>query len=143
MTPALLVITFALFALALWLIRGRVPDRRCPSCEVDYEVLSAAGAGPNQTYDVLACPSCANTLTCVQGTRSSLAWCPACRNRALDTPSVRRPGDTLTVEVRELCLLCGHRHDYTLSTPPERPLGKVIPFPTSRMRRDVDSASEG
>jgi hypothetical protein len=139
MSAALLILTVLIFAGAVFLVRGRAPERRCPSCELDYELLSQAGEGPNQTYDVLACPQCANTLTCVQGTRSSLAYCPACRNRALDTPSVRLPGDGIRVQVREHCHLCGFRREYTLSNAPDRPLGKVIPFPAERTRRDADS----
>ncbi|MCB9663354.1 MAG: hypothetical protein H6732_04520 [Alphaproteobacteria bacterium] len=129
----LAVATVGVYALASVTWRGRGAHRRCPTCRVPYVVVAHAGEGDNATYDVLACPQCANTVTLVHGAQSHLAYCPACRNRALETPSVRLPGEPPQVEVREHCHLCGFQRTFTVGAQPG--MGKVLPFPTARPRR--------
>lgn len=109
----------------------------CPTCEADYLILEPPDeGGVRRTYDVLVCPECTNAITRVQGTKSRFAWCPACRQRTLETP-VRRlppaPLRPLAVEVEEQCHVCGFRATIEL---PDGPLelpqpalpDNVIPF---------------
>ncbi|HMV67226.1 MAG TPA: hypothetical protein PKA64_10275 [Myxococcota bacterium] len=129
--------------------RSRPSEPRCPACHVPYELVSAAGQGPNAAYDVLACPFCACTATRVPGTRSPLAWCPACHGQSLHVRCIRLPGDPLEVEVHELCAACEYEREYSVGEGGlDRPLGKVIPFPVDRARqrrppRDDDASSGG
>lgn len=135
------LVVFAIGAFAAWL--GRSTHRRCPTCGVNYEVVSAAGQGPNSSYDVLACPHCSNTATVVRGARSFLPYCPSCGNRTLETPTVRLPGDPLRVEVREHCPLCHFERTFMvgeLETPVK--LGKVLAFPRKRSRKPDDADRE-
>lgn len=139
-TPLLILIaTVSVFALSAWVIKGRAHQRACPTCRVPYQVLSEAGEGPNTTYDVLACPQCANTATLVHGARNHLSYCPACTNRTLETPTVRRPGKQPIVEVREHCHLCGFEQTFEVRAPATR--GRVIPFPTPEQRSGVNRGS--
>jgi hypothetical protein len=132
---ALPVIAAALVA-GLTLYRRRPTEPQCPACRVDYEIVSAAGQGPNASYDVLACPFCANTTTRVHGARSAVAWCPACRSRSLQTRGVRLAGEPLQVEMHEHCTECEYERDYVVGEGGlDRPLGKVIPFPVERARQ--------
>lgn len=141
MTMVLLPLAVTLVAAGFLLYRrAATAERRCPNCHATYEVIAAAGSGPNTTYDVLACPMCSNTSTRVQGTRSEQAWCPSCRNRSLETPSLRLPGDGVRVEVREYCGICEFERSYVVGEGDVRPLGKVIPFPFERTRRPATEA---
>lgn len=145
--PLALIASVTIVGLVIVLL-SRSTARRCPTCGVGYQVVSPAGSGPNLTYDVLACPSCANTATMVRGGRGHPAHCPACGNRTLETPSVRLPGEPIRVEVREHCPMCRHERTLvvgdTLHLPHgHAPLGKVIPFPTDRTpRRKRDRVKE-
>lgn len=136
-----LPITVAVLTVAFAVWRGRRVHHECPSCQVEYTLVSAAGQGPNQTYDVLACPFCTVTQTRTQGVASSIAWCPACRNRSLQTTSTRIPGDAVRVEVHEECPLCSFDRTFLVGGV-ERPLGKVIPFPQHRVR-ELRKADKG
>lgn len=133
----ILVASVAVYGLASVSWRGRAAHRRCPTCRVPYVVVAHAGEGENATYDVLACARCANTVTLVHGARSHLAYCPACRNRALETPSVRLPGAPPQVEVRERCHLCSFQRTFTVGAQPG--MGKILPFPTARTPRRTGS----
>ena len=71
---------------ALLYRRARQMERNCPNCHAEYELISAAGDGPNASYDVLACLFCVNTSTRVHGTQSELAC--NCESRPLAFGSV-------------------------------------------------------
>ncbi len=157
MTWWLLPLTLTIFGAAAWIARGRTPSERCPTCRADWVVLAKPGEADNESYAVLACPTCTNTHTRVQGLGSRWAWCPACKQRALEAHCTRLQPGTLHVRVHETCHLCGHEATFELArpaplapphagratlapqldpliaprpapAPPER-LGKVIPFP--------------
>jgi hypothetical protein len=136
-TWVVLPITVAIVTVAMAVWRGRQVHHRCPSCQSEYVLVSAAGQGPNQTYDVLACPFCSVTQTRAQGIASSIAWCPACRNRSLHTTSTRLGGaDAVQVEVQEHCPLCEFERTFVVGAGDDaRPLGRVIQFPVDRARR--------
>jgi hypothetical protein len=144
MTLLPLVAGLALFigGAALLYRRARQMERNCPNCHAEYELISAAGDGPNASYDVLACPFCVNTSTRVHGTQSELAWCPACRNQTLETPSLRLPGEGRRIEVREHCGICEFERSYVVGEGEIRPLGRVIPFPFERTRRAKEDAEK-
>lgn len=139
MTIWVIVLSALVFTVAAVAYRG-LPVRQCPTCRTDYEVVAEAGGGPNLTYDVLACPQCANTATRVHGSHSHLAYCPACRNRALETPSVRTSLQPPAVEIREFCHLCDFQRTYEVRAENLPPLAEVIPFPT---RQRTDETAEG
>lgn len=89
---------------------GSTPS--CPTCEVPFLVLDVPAEPERRTYDVLVCPECTNSVTRVLGARSRFAWCPACRQRTLETPVHRLPPTPerpLAVEVEEHCHVCGYR----------------------------------
>lgn len=127
------------------------PGHTCPTCEIPLVRLTQGPStepGDVRSYDVLACPTCTNTLTLVHGTRSRFAYCPACQQRTLETPCIRLapepddplPPGTLCIEVRERCHLCEHAEDTLIcietdltieeEDPPRQ--GQVIPFPGAR-----------
>ncbi len=139
MTIWVALLTVLIFAVAVVAYRGLGPVRQCPTCKVDYEVISETG-GMNLTYDVLACPRCSNCATRVHGTHSHLAYCPACRNRSLETPSVRTSLQPPEIEIRENCHLCGFQRTFAARGEEPRKIGVVIPFPLDRRRKEDDSA---
>lgn len=116
---------------------------RCPTCRIPMIPLTS---GPStdpehvRSYDVLACPSCTNAVTMVHGTRSQCAYCPACHQRTLETPCIRRSSpasDAPEVEVREHCHICGYEAIVVIrgEAPPEPTArGQVIRFPPERTR---------
>ena len=85
----------------------------------------------------------ADTATVVRGARSFLPYCPSCGNRTLETPTVRLPGETLRVEVREHCPLCHFERTYTVGDLQEPvKLGKVLAFPRKRVVKADDANRE-
>jgi Zn-finger nucleic acid-binding protein len=140
MTALAVIFTILVFAVAGVLYRGMEPVRQCPTCRIDYDVIAEAGAGPNLSYDILACPQCANTATRVHGSHAHLAYCPACRNRSLETASVRTAVQPPVVEIRESCHLCEFQRSYEVRGEEPAPLAEVIPFP---VRRRDDESAEG
>ncbi len=138
---AVVAVVFVLATVAVTVSRSR--NQRCPTCGVGYEVVSAAGQGVNGSYDVLACPHCSNTATVVRGARSFLPYCPSCGNRTLETPTVRLPGETVRVEVREHCPLCHFERTFTVGDLQEPvKLGKVLAFPRKRVVKADDANRE-
>lgn len=119
--------------LTVWMLMRRHSGTKCPTCQVPYTVVHRAGDGLDTSYDVLACPSCTNTITRVHGQRSPLAYCPACHQRAMTPRLERTPGDGLTVTVHEECVLCAHEATHVLHPPK---LATVLPFPGSRSSQD-------
>lgn len=129
----LVVGTLAFGLLARLLAFQAHQHRHCPTCDLPYEVVAGAGDGPNTSYDVLACPQCANCATLVHGARRHHAYCPACGNAALETAASRADGDGLRVDVKEHCALCGFQHQFTVGEPVTAvKMGKVLPFPKRR-----------
>lgn len=118
--------------------------RRCPSCDVPMEPLEAdPDEQPRATYEILTCPRCTNASTLVHGARARFAYCPQCRQRALDAPCIRLDDEEegrRRVEVHEHCNLCGYRFVRVVEDPPGpgRHRGRVIPFPADRSARKVD-----
>ena len=130
------------FVVAGLMYRGRGASKSCPTCHVDYVLLSSADEDAHAAYDVLACPTCSNTVTRVHGTASRHGYCTACRNRAMEVTCDRLPGPSLQVEVHESCGLCGHTHTFELGVPAEVRMAEVIPFPTERARKSGSDSSE-
>ena len=106
-------------------------NRDCASCNIPMAPLTEPGAV--RSYEVLVCSQCTNAVTAVHGAPSPLSYCPACRQRSLQTPVLRLPDvdHQPRVEVHECCTLCGYRAvalvpAYLEEAPPS---GKVIQFP--------------
>lgn len=150
--PAL-VVGLAILAGAMWTLRRQ---RACPSCRTPMQTLARPGddaeavqpgtrAAGVPSYEVLVCDGCCNAATLVHGHQSRFAYCPACLNRSLRTPCIRRPDGAVKVEER--CDLCGFRaertfHDHSEEEAEDPPMGQVIPFPTHRVRREASKVDE-
>lgn len=133
------LLALGVVAISLWVLRR---NRQCPSCRAP--LVPLATTEPLHAYEVLCCRKCNTAVTLSVGQRSRFAWCPQCRQRALEAPCLRLPAPEgqVRVEVREQCHLCGHQASRILeSAAPVRstPRGQVIPFP---VRHDDDDEEE-
>ena len=85
---------------------------------------------PPRAYEVFACTRCDGATTTVHGLPSSLSYCPACRQRALELRTGRRSDGR--VEVREACPICGYHGvavvPEVVEDLPTTGEGKVLPF---------------
>lgn len=118
------------------------PGTDCPNCRTPMAALPDEAPLGVRSYRVHACRTCTNVVTQVHGARSRWAWCPACRQRALETPVHRLPNapdGSPQAEVHELCHICGH--ELMVRLPELTPVaqgGKVLHF-----RRDVNRRDRG
>ena len=131
------VLSVVLTGIAFWLAAAVLRQQRaCPQCRIPFDVLNDPAIPP--TYEVCTCRTCRNAAVLVHGHRARLALCPACRQRALQTPCVRLPDEDgeIRVEVREDCHLCGH-DDVRVFRGPLPPRGIVVRFPGPRRDRAV------
>ncbi len=130
---ALLAIGTAIFGFISVLIAKR--HRRCPRCAATMGVF-AAPADASAAYELWVCPSCPAVVTATNGQRSTLSWCPACRNRSLQTAAERLAdeGGVVRVVVHEMCHLCGWDEDRPFQglAPPR---GLVVDFRAAAARR--------
>ncbi|TNE88599.1 MAG: hypothetical protein EP330_14605 [Deltaproteobacteria bacterium] len=127
---AILSIAGVIFASAAFSLRAQ---RRCPACRANLVELPKP---EDRTYEVMACPHCPTAVTLAVGHRARFSWCPTCKQRALQTPCIRKPSDSgaLVVEVHEQCHVCGHNAVVSVEGPAP-PRGLVVPFPTRDKRR--------
>jgi hypothetical protein len=134
LAPAVAIAIVLLLA-SLWTLRRQ---RSCPGCRTPMAALPLPvdAGGERPSYEILSCEGCGNTATLVHGQRARFAYCPSCHNRALRAPAVRRPDGS--IQVAEHCELCGFRRERLLAVAAPARLGRVIPFPTDRVRRAQD-----
>lgn len=99
----------AVFLVSAVLLRGTPSGDACPTCMTEWLTLEDGGE-IERTYDVLACQTCSNTLSCVHGGTSAAAYCPSCRHRSLRLMLQRQPGRLVHVVAEETCALCGYQH---------------------------------
>ncbi len=124
---------------ALWVLRR---NRECSTCRAP--LVPVTRTESQHTYEVLHCPKCSTAVTLALGQRARFAWCPQCRQRALEAPAIRLPAPTgqIRVEVREQCHLCGYRLNRIVEgqTGEEapRPKGQILTFPGSDQHVDGD-----
>lgn len=126
---AVFALTGAMTAGAVWSMRRQ---RRCPACR---SALVELPRPEERSYEVMACPRCPTAATLAVGHRARFSWCPACKQRALQTPCIRLPDPSgaLVVEVHEQCHLCGHSAQIQVEGPAP-PRGLVLPFPPDQRR---------
>jgi hypothetical protein len=132
----LLTVVLVSLSLRVWARRTRADARLCAACGGDPEVLCAAGDGPNLTYDVTCCPTCATAAPRVDGLPHPKGWCPACHHHALTLDANRLPGPVTRVAIEEHCDACGYARSFQVPQrapdAPRRfgvaPQGKVLAF---------------
>ncbi len=110
-----------------------VASGTCPDCRVPMQHIHPDPTEqPPRAWEVLACPTCTRTVAVVQGIPSSSAWCPRCRQRAMELKPARLAPEEdapIRVAVDETCHLCTHRANVVVEHRVGGPRGKVIPFP--------------
>ncbi len=139
---ALILFWGVLLLLVATLQRGRgeavVATGHCPSCYEELVHLAPDPAvQPRRTWEVVACPQCEVASTVVQGVPGRAAWCPACRQRALELQVTRLEGTSrspVRIEVTERCHLCNHEAQVLVEQGTTARAGRVIPFPGDRER---------
>jgi len=154
---AVLLVLFGLLLLAFaW---GGTRSAEIQPATASSERECPGGHGPvvpiptdaSRSYEVFACTTCDFVETTVHGARSPLAYCSACKQRALLTELARGraqglgesaggPSDRITVT--EHCQLCGHTGLLGLVVPSPDEDGtdtddtqapdNVLPFPARR-----------
>jgi hypothetical protein len=137
-------------ALVAWLVHqarsgaARATAPACPASRGPVALLVPVVEDlPRRSYEVCGCGTCRTAIATVHGVPSRWAYCPACFQRTLqvDWAVVPEPGD-LEVSVDERCHLCGHEDGVTMWLPvdddaslrEDARLGRVIPFPSRRLR---------
>jgi len=106
-------------------------DHACAQCGGPEVALThGVSTDPPRAYEVFACTRCDGATTTVHGLPSSLSYCPACRQRALELRTGRRSDGR--VEVREACPICGYHGvavvPEVVEDLPTTGEGKVLPF---------------
>lgn len=135
MIPTIVIGSVVLLLSALLYTRSSLVRRPlvCPSCDAAFIRMPQ----DQNSYDILVCPQCSNTVTAVHGGPSRFASCPDCHQRTLEIQATRlapRPEAPIAVECVEVCHVCSYQDVREL---PSEPLGQqrkgvVIPFPGRR-----------
>lgn len=136
MTFGVVAIVALLLAALAWRSQevGHVPALdadACPDCGAPtHELTDGVSSDPPRAWQAFACSSCSWAVTTVHGRPSALAYCPACRQRALELSATRLADRRLRVD--EACGICGHRGQHTVPEVvedlPRTGEGNVIPF---------------
>ena len=127
----------AYMALAAWhgrMLATTLHDRPCPACGDELKRLSGPDLEDRPTsYEVYGCGNCGAGFTALHGSRSNFAYCPSCRQLALEIGLSRReePG---SFEASEHCQICGYQatHHIGGGHSHENDDDNVIPFPGPR-----------
>ncbi len=136
MTFGIVAIVCVLLAALAWRSQevGEAPvleGSSCPSCSgPTRELTDGVSSDPPRAWQLVACQRCDWAATTVHGVPSQLAYCPACRQRALKLHTHRLADGRAQVD--EHCQICGHQARATVPEVvqdlPKDGEGNVIPF---------------
>lgn len=124
----------AFLVFALWQSRLLVTSaRRCRECGTERSLVEPP-PGRHRTYEVYACPQCADVSCVVRGQLSRFASCPVCSQFGLEVEAVQlarqAPDGVLPpVAVEEHCRICGHHDEWAVPGAPGDLPDNVIEFP--------------
>ena len=124
----------AFMAFTLW--QSRLLDvegrQRCGICGGEREPVTPP-PGRHRTYEVMACPQCADIVISVQGHVSRFAICPSCSQISLEVEAIvtgpSEVGWVPPVDVEEICAICGYHDGWAVPGGIDDLPNNVIEFP--------------